>query len=391
MPIADTLRTKADKLQPKIDHCFRDRLTNTRKRAEEDAHQRREGHTLKAVQDVMRRAADLHEAKACPKELADWKDTSKFEIAVRTVRSAERQKEEYGDRHGDCLARLTDEQKIVRGLMRPVDTAAEKLHALERDVVRSGIPGFFPTPRRVVEQMLDLAGDLRPDMRILEPSAGRGNIADVIRERCPEAALTLIEYNYTLKQILGLKGHEVQSEGDFMKWAPADGAYFDLVVMNPPFEQLQDIDHVRRAYQFLKPGGRIVAITSPSPWFRQQKKAEEFRNDFGRCRTIELPSGTFENTGVSARIVVIDKPKAFERYPGEAKEKPGKCYDNGWHPANAEAPPIVAQADPEYQSRIDAARVTAEFKTKSTRRVDAGREPITDAPIFGGPAQYSLF
>jgi hypothetical protein len=100
--------------------------------------------------------------------------------------------------------------------------------------------------------------------------------------------------------------------------------------------------------------------------------------------------------------------KPFERYPGEALEKPGKCYDNGNHPTvraardgrvwnglagvhntpqpgctcdvcAAVAPPIACQADREYESRIDAERVTAEFKTKSTRRLDAGRKPITES------------
>lgn len=55
------------------------------------------------------------------------------------------------------------------------------------------------------------------------------------------------------------------------------------------------------------------------------------------------------------------------------------------------APPIAGQADPEYQSRIDAERVTAELASQSRRPVDAGREPIEDSPLFGGPRQEDLF
>ena len=55
------------------------------------------------------------------------------------------------------------------------------------------------------------------------------------------------------------------------------------------------------------------------------------------------------------------------------------------------APPIAGAADPEYQTRIDAERVTAEFGSKSRRRLDAGRKPITESPLFGGEAQLSLF
>ena len=200
MTRSETLRKKADGLQPKVDHCFRQRQTNTRKRAEEDAYQRREGTTLQAIQAVMRKMADLHDAGECPAAIRDWKDITVIGTAVRVVRSAERQKEEYGDRNGDCLSRLTEEQKLIRGLMQPVDAAAEKLHALVRDSVRWNIPGFFPTPTKVVEKMLDPAdmpdGDGKSPFltRVLEPSAGSGNIADAIRERRPDVSLTLIEY-----------------------------------------------------------------------------------------------------------------------------------------------------------------------------------------------------
>ena len=52
---------------------------------------------------------------------------------------------------------------------------------------------------------------------------------------------------------------------------------------------------------------------------------------------------------------------------------------------------LTGAADREYQSRIEAERITAEFATRSARRLDAGKAPIMDAPLFGGPAQGELF
>jgi hypothetical protein len=43
-------------------------------------------------------------------------------------------------------------------------------------------------------------------------------------------------------------------EGDFLALNPADFAPFDRIVMNPPFDRGRDCDHVRHAYEFLKPG-----------------------------------------------------------------------------------------------------------------------------------------
>ncbi|MGD0497518.1 MAG: hypothetical protein ABSC23_03680 [Bryobacteraceae bacterium] len=56
-----------------------------------------------------------------------------------------------------------------------------------------------------------------------------------------------------------------------------------------------------------------------------------------------------------------------------------------------ERPPLAGVSDPEWGTRLDAERVTAEFRTRSARRLDSGRRPITDSPLFGGPAQRELF
>jgi hypothetical protein len=55
------------------------------------------------------------------------------------------------------------------------------------------------------------------------------------------------------------------------------------------------------------------------------------------------------------------------------------------------APPIAGAADLERSSRIDAERVTLEFAQRSTRRLDAGKRPIEESPLFGAPAQEVLF
>lgn len=53
--------------------------------------------------------------------------------------------------------------------------------------------------------------------------------------------------------------------------------------------------------------------------------------------------------------------------------------------------PLQAEADPEYTTRLEAARVTLEFGSKSTKRLDGGREPIEESPLWGGTRQRGLF
>jgi hypothetical protein len=54
-----------------------------------------------------------------------------------------------------------------------------------------------------------------------------------------------------------------------------------------------------------------------------------------------------------------------------------------------EPPPIAGQADLEYESKIEAARVTAEWR--APRRPAAPQRDIETLPLFGDRQQLGLF
>lgn len=184
-----------------------------------------------------------------------------------------------------------------------------KLRAMEFDLIGRKIPGFFPTPKRMAAQLVALA-DIRAGMAVLEPSAGKGDIAEVIAEQHPDAALTVVERNQTLASILEAKGFATKWE-DFLEQA---GSY-DRIVMNPPFEKGQDIDHIRHAFARLKHGGVVVSIVCEGPFYRQDKKATEFREWVERLGGSSIPmevgsftgAEAFVQTGVNTRILVLRK------------------------------------------------------------------------------------
>lgn len=101
-------------------------------------------------------------------------------------------------------------------------------------------------------------------------------------------------------------------EPDFMKArVPMDGAQFDAVVMNPPFEKQADIDHVLHAYKMLKPGSRLVSVMAAGITFREDKKAKGLReliNNSGG-KIISLPDGAFKESGTMVRTVIVVLPK----------------------------------------------------------------------------------
>ncbi|KKL66017.1 hypothetical protein LCGC14_2149190, partial [marine sediment metagenome] len=314
---AERLRGLAEKMTSAIENKLGDRLTNTPKRQREAMSARIDGERLKRTQSALNALADLHETGEVPEVLAKVKTKKAvFDLLGTRLHST-------GYYHiGDTGEPRTDtpESRALWELLTPKSDEAKAAEAL-RDKVEAlqltKIPGYFATPQAVIDRMLDYA-DIQPGHRVLEPSAGHGAILDAIKEAEPKATLEGFELNTQLREVLELKGYEVQ--GDFMQEpAGSDANSFDRVVMNPPFEKLQDIDHVRRAWDYLKPGGRLISIMSPGPFFRETKKAKSFREWFeqqgGEVHDIEAGAFKESGTGVTSKLVVLDKaPEGVEMF-----------------------------------------------------------------------------
>ena len=104
-------------------------------------------------------------------------------------------------------------------------------------------------------------------------------------------------------------------EGDFLAYRTDQR--FDRVLMNPPFEEGQDRRHVQHAYELLKPGGRLVAVMSEGPFFRERRGDVAFRDwlkQVGGAST-KLPKDAFRESGVGVqtRMVVINRPATAAR------------------------------------------------------------------------------
>jgi phospholipid N-methyltransferase/outer membrane murein-binding lipoprotein Lpp len=207
---------------------------------------------------------------------------------------------------------------VAESYQAPPVAANDPFQAM-RDSLRSGgvkvtvAAQLFPTPRELAARMVDEAGGFRPGMRMLEPSAGTGRLIDaaLMADAAP-SEIVAVEISPPLASALLAKyqGAARVHHGSFLETGPDLLGLFDVVLMNPPFADQADIAHVRHAVQFLKPGGRLVAIMSAGVTFRSDRKAEEFRTFVeSRGGTIEpLPPDTFKEsgTGVNSVLVVID-------------------------------------------------------------------------------------
>ena len=165
--------------------------------------------------------------------------------------------------------------------------------------------GYFPTPKLIVQQLTDLA-EIHQGQTVLEPSAGQGAIADEIRNRGAEVfCAEILPENL---KILEAKSHKIVSRDIF-----AYAAYekFDRVVMNPPFENQADIDHIIHAFDMLKPNGILVSVMAAGVVFRQNKKTVDFRKliERNKGKIIKLPQDSFAESGTMVNTVIVVLPK----------------------------------------------------------------------------------
>lgn len=178
---------------------------------------------------------------------------------------------------------------------------------------------FYPTPEYLINKMLS-GIDLKMISSILEPSAGKGNIVDVIKQKEKYLStnwtkvafdIDCIENDNNLRSILKDKSYRLVYN-DFLTYDTMKE--YDLIIMNPPFSQ--GARHLLKALEMQeKSGGAIVCLLN----------AETLKNDYSNDRkdlkrkilqynaSIEYLQDSFTNaersTTVEIALIKVDIPK----------------------------------------------------------------------------------
>ena len=160
---------------------------------------------------------------------------------------------------------------------------------------------LFATSTHLAETMADLA-EIERGQDVLEPSAGTGVLVDAARHL--GGRVIAVELNYELAKALETKAAEVK-QGDFLECNGNLGS-FDAVLMNPPFKNADDIKHIKHALQFLKAGGRLVAICADGA--RQNDQLKPMVEEAGGIWE-KLPAGTFKHAGTNVNTVLLSMTK----------------------------------------------------------------------------------
>lgn len=139
---------------------------------------------------------------------------------------------------------------------------------------------------------------------VLEPSAGVGNLV----KECIAAGAKQIdckelnpEFCKELRKISMSGGLGIGVENfDFLNVHPQ--LSYTRVVMNPPFTKNQWLKHLFHAYNFLVPGGKLVAILPDS---RNNAKLVDFLKDKDYViRAVE--DGAFKEEGTMVKVMILE-------------------------------------------------------------------------------------
>ncbi len=176
----------------------------------------------------------------------------------------------------------------------------------------SGSEDYYPTPESLLKEIT--AGiDWKSIDYVLEPSAGKGNIAEYVKQakgRWSQIDIDCIEIEPELRAILKDKGFRVVHD-DFMTLHTYK--HYDLIFMNPPFSR--GARHLLKAIEVQSlTGGGIICIlnaeTLRNAYTRERQELEQSLERYGaEIKYYEKAFSVSENpTDVEVAVVKLTVP-----------------------------------------------------------------------------------
>lgn len=204
--------------------------------------------------------------------------------------------------------------KKARAILFPNDPRSQIEGLVQTGTLQVARDGFFRTPEPVLDKVFSLLNAEKMAGNWIEPECGDGAAVGYILRRgyaVPENIFA-IELNpeRAAKVKTDYPGVRVAC-GDFMAYRHSTGIKIRYGFANPPFEDGQDGEHIRKAYNHLVVGGKMAAIAGEGIFFRDDRKAETFRAWLKAVGAYveKLPGKSFHASGtdVATRFMIIEK------------------------------------------------------------------------------------
>ena len=163
-------------------------------------------------------------------------------------------------------------------------------------------------------------------IKILEPTAGQGDLIKPILENNKNIEIALIEIdpeNRSILKQLAMKSPTIlhlQNQNNFLTFETSDR--YDYIFMNPPFHLRKsedfnlkrdtwDYDFIKKAFAFLKINGELLAITSDK-WKQNEDFQKWIKHDNKKFEFVQKKNMKFSQIKIDVTCMKITKLNDFE-------------------------------------------------------------------------------
>lgn len=163
---------------------------------------------------------------------------------------------------------------------------------------------FFATPDVVADLVASKFSGIDANMKILEPSAGRGALVKAVLRSCPKAIIDCYELMPENRPFLEkIEGARIAGQ-DFLKECHTK---YQRIIANPPFSNNQDIQHTYAMFDRLEYGGEMAVITSQHWKIATDSVCSDFRKwlDDKKASIEDIPEGAFKESGTQVKTTLI--------------------------------------------------------------------------------------
>jgi len=251
---------------------------------------------------------------------------------------------------------------------------------------------FYPTPKTLAARAWSLFTNPNP-RRVLEPSAGRGDLLRPIHDR--HVKVDVLEINLEHHPTLREQQYTVVGT-DFLKYRSPVG--YSHIILNPPFNK--GVEHVLHAWDLLK-NGELVAIvnaeTVDNPYTEKRQQLKRLIETYGEVKYEDCAftdPDTLRKTCVRVALIHLTKEQRLDWpdcFGDMTKDRPLDLDAEG--PLNELALPnstiknTVAAFNAAVESMIEAAKAEARANYyQSLISVKAG----LDMDVFGRSESQSI-
>lgn len=302
-----------------------------------------------------------------------------------------------GDDRGDYLGRastIAGAKKKIRDWYSENGTTVPNSAAADlRRLPSFDNSGFYPTPSKLAGKMLSCV-DWATVFSILEPSAGKGDLADAVSHfvndtrnsrrvfiHQREPYIDCIERDSDLAALLRGKGLLVVHD-DFLTFHTRK--QYDLCIMNPPFDNGDE--HLLKALSLMERGGQIVCLlnaeTIRNPYTNRRKVlVQNLHEHNARIEFIENAFAHAQRpTDVEIALIYVNIPR--KENTSDILSSLRRASENGAE--NSEQPGYLASAD-WLQNMIDGFEFEAKLGEKLINEFAALRPYMDPGKDYGEP------